>query len=160
MKIIFICHGNICRSPMAEFMFADLCKTKGTSDSFEVCSRATSTEELGNPVHYGTKKVLAKMNIDCSEKIAMQISPQEILLADYLVIMDEYNYGNLIRLATRYGEKYVTAVKNKTSKLLSYCGGGDVADPWYTGDFAATERDVLRGIKALYDYLINNESKI
>ncbi len=154
INVCFVCHGNICRSPMAEFVFRDLCEKKGTLSKFNVTSRATSNEEEGNPVHYGTKRILARLGIDVSEKYAERISKDDIEKADYIIIMDEYNRGNLYRLADRYGEKYKNAVIEKTRTLLSFTKrGGNIADPWYTGDFEKTYEDVKEGCECFYDFL-------
>ncbi len=146
-KILFVCHGNICRSPMAEFIMKKLVKGKGISGSFYIESAATSTEELGNGVHYGTRKVLDKYNIDYSKKRARQITKQDYNEFDYIIGMDRYNMRNMARI---FGED----TKNKLSLLLDYTGEyRDVADPWYTGDFSQTESDVLRGCTYLLEKL-------
>ena len=144
---------------MAEFVFRDLCEKKGTSSKYNVTSRATSNEEEGNPVHYGTKRILARLGIDSSGKYAERITKEDIEKADYIIIMDEYNRGNLYRLAERFGEKYKKIVMEKTRTLLSFAGrGGDIADPWYTGDFEKTYEDVKEGCESLYDFLTSAET--
>ena len=154
IKVLFVCHGNICRSPMAEFIFRDLCEKKGTLGKFRISSRATSTEEIGNGVHYGTKRILNRLGISCDGKYAQRITKEEMLSADYIIVMDKYNLRNLNILVEHYGEMYKKAVQNKTFTLLSFTNrGGEVADPWYTGDFEQTYIDVKEGCDALYKFL-------
>ncbi len=142
-KILFVCHGNICRSPMAEFLMKKIVKDAGFADSFYIESAATSTEEIGNPVHYGTRQVLRKYNIDCSKKRAVQITPEDYNKYDYIIGMDSYNIRNMKRI---FGEDR----DNKISLLLEHTEKTrDVADPWYTGDFRATEEDILEGCRGL-----------
>ena len=142
-KILFVCHGNICRSPMAEFLMKKLVSDLGIADKFYIESAATSTEEIGNPVHYGTRQVLQKYNIDFSKKRAVQITPDDYEKYDYIIGMDSYNIRNMKRI---FGEDR----DNKISLLLDYTNTPrDVADPWYTGDFRATEEDILNGCQAL-----------
>ncbi|MBE6718668.1 MAG: low molecular weight phosphotyrosine protein phosphatase [Ruminococcaceae bacterium] len=142
IKILFVCHGNICRSPMAEFLMKKLVKDMGISDKFLIESAATSTEEIGNGVHYGTRQVLRKYNIDCSKKRAVQITPEDYDKYDYIIGMDSYNIRNMKRI---FGEDK----DNKISLLLDYTNDPrNVADPWYTGNFTTTENDVLCGCRA------------
>ena len=142
-KLLFICHGNICRSPMAEFIMKKIVDENGLSDKFYIESAATSTEEIGNSVHYGTRRVLDKYNIDYSKKRAVQITRQDYDKYDYIIGMDRYNLRNMERI---FGPDR----KDKISLLLDHTGEyRDVADPWYTGDFTQTEDDVLRGCRAL-----------
>ena len=147
IKVLFVCHGNICRSPMAEFLFKKLVKDKGLEDCFEIASAATSTEEIGNPVHYGTKRILDKFNIDYSKKRAYQLTKSDVQYYDYIIGMDQYNLRNLERM---FGKK------NKFSLLLDYPKlYRDVLDPWYTGDFATTYADVYDGCVGLLNKLLN-----
>ena len=141
-KIIFICHGNICRSTMAEFLFRHLAEKERVSHLFEISSRATSTEELGNPVHPGTRRVLAQLGISTEGKFARQITKKECNEADYLIAMDENNRRNLA--------PFLGNNREKVSLLLSWAGiQRSISDPWYTGDFQATFRDVDLGCRAL-----------
>ncbi len=147
IKILFVCHGNICRSPMAEFVFKDLIKKEGLTDKFFVSSSATSTEEIrgsvGNPVYPPAKRELAKHGISCDGKRAVQLKKAEYDNYDLFIGMDSANIRNMNYI---FGQDS----QNKIKKLLSYCGEpSDVADPWYTGDFEKTYSDVLRGCKAL-----------
>ena len=142
-RILFVCHGNICRSPMAEFLMKKLVADRGVADEFLIESAATSTEEIGNRVHYGTRQVLDKYGIDYSKKRAVQITRDDYKKYDYIIGMDSYNLRNMKRI---FGED----TDNKISLLLSFTDNPrDVADPWYTGDFSVTERDVLNGCYGL-----------
>lgn len=147
IKILFICHGNICRSPMAEFVMKDLVEKCGKSDDFLIESRATSTEEIGNPVHQGTRRKLAEHGISCSGKRAVQLRKSDYEKYDLLICMDDWNVRNTLRII-------VSDPQNKVRKLLSFAGeSGDIADPWYTGNFDETYDDVLRGCTALLEKL-------
>lgn len=147
IKILFICHGNICRSPMAEFVLKDLVSKQKLSDRFEIASAATSTEEIGNPVHRGTKKKLASVGISTEGKYAVQMKRSDYEAYDYLIGMDDWNIRNIRRITD--GDP-----KHKIYRLLEFAGrSGEIADPWYTGDFEATYRDVLEGCKGFLEYL-------
>ncbi len=143
VKILFICHGNICRSPMAEFVMKKLVREAGLEARFEIASAATSAEELGNPVYPPARRMLAKHGIDCTGKTARRLRKDDYDEYDYLICMDSANIRNAIRL-------FGSDPDGKVEKLLSYTNRpGDVADPWYTGDFEATWRDVDEGCRAL-----------
>lgn len=142
-RILFVCHGNICRSPMAEFVMKWLVAKAGLSAEFEIASAATSTEEIGNPVYPPARRKLAEHGISCIGKTARQITHRDYDYYDYIVIMDRNNLRNLNRM---FGED----IHHKISMLMDYTGRpGDVADPWYTGDFEATWNDCLEGCTAL-----------
>ena len=147
-RILFVCHGNICRSPMAEFVMKDLIKKAGLEDEFYIESAATSTEELGNPVHYGTKSILSRHGISCHGKFARQMTRSDYAEFDMLIAMDQRNLRNMERFTGGDPE-------GKVSLLLDYAGrsGEEVADPWYTGDFQATWDDVLEGCTGLLEEL-------
>lgn len=146
-KILFICHGNICRSPMAEFVMKHLIEKAGLSDRFEVASAATSTEEIGNPVYPPARRKLAEHGIGCAGKTARQMTLDDYRYYDYIIVMDHNNLRNLERM---FGEDH----DHKISLLMDYtCRPGDVADPWYTGDFEATWQDVLEGCEGLLNEL-------
>ncbi|MBR5145112.1 MAG: low molecular weight phosphotyrosine protein phosphatase [Clostridia bacterium] len=152
IKIMFVCHGNICRSPMAEFVFKDMVSKQGLQDNFEVCSSATSTEEIwgnvGNPVYPPAKRELAKHGINCDGKRAVQLKREDGDKYDYFVGMDNANIRNMHKIL---GEKN----SHKISRLMDYTlRGGEVADPWYTGDFEVTYRDVHDGCVGLLDKLL------
>ena len=138
-KILFVCHGNICRSPMAEFVMKDLVQKAGLTDHFYIESAATSTEEIGNEVYPPAKRKLAEHGISCKGKTARQMTRSDYQRFDLLIGMDDWNIRNMTRIAGGDPE-------GKIHKLLDYTARkGDVADPWYTGDFDATWRDVTEG---------------
>ena len=145
IKVLFVCHGNICRSPMAEFVFKDLVKQKGLSDKFIIASAATSTEEIGNSVHPGTRKILSTYGISTEGKRAIQITKSDYKEYDYIVAMDQRNIINMGRII---GQDSM----NKVKRLLDFTSmSGDIADPWYTGDFEQTYQDVYRGCEKLLE---------
>ena len=142
-KILFVCHGNICRSPMAEFVMKDLVKKAGLASQFHIESAATSREELGNPVYPPARRKLAEHGISCSGHAARQMTSRDYDAFDLLIGMDSANLRNMQRICG--GDR-----AGKLSLLLEHAGrSGDVADPWYTGDFEATWRDVLAGCQGL-----------
>lgn len=152
IKIMFVCHGNICRSPMAEFIFKDLINKKGVAERFYVSSCATSTEEIwngvGNPVYPPAKRELAKHHISCEGKRAVQLKKSDYENYDYLIAMDTNNVRNIMRIIGSDKE-------DKVTKLMSYTNrGGDVADPWYSGDFQTCYNDIFEGCTALLEKLI------
>ena len=158
IKILFVCHGNICRSPMAEFVMKklvrDLPKDSACSAiDFEIASAATSTEEIGNPVYPPARRMLAMHGIDCSGKTARQMTDRDYEYYDYIVLMDRNNLRNLrwILPADVSTRETTGPVENrKVSLLMDWVGKSrDVADPWYTGDFVATWDDVNEGWKAM-----------
>ncbi len=145
-RILFVCHGNICRSPMAEFVFLDMLKKRGIT-GVTAESAATSTEEIGNPVHYGTAAVLRRLGIDYSAKRARQMTRADAGKFDLLVGMDSANIRNMTRIA---GEEYAPKIR----MLLDFTDRpGAIADPWYTGEFETTFRDVREGCEGLIDWL-------
>ena len=145
IKILFICHGNICRSPMAEFVMKDLVKKAGLEDQFHVESAATSTEELGNLVYPPARRKLAEHGIDCAGKTARQITRSDYGKYDLLIGMDRANLRNMHRIC---GGDF----DGKMHLMMDYTDHpGDVADPWYTDDFETTWRDVLAGCRGLLD---------
>ncbi|MBO5245845.1 MAG: low molecular weight phosphotyrosine protein phosphatase [Eubacterium sp.] len=148
IKVLFICHGNICRSTMAESVFTHLVKQNGLEDLFEIDSAATSREEIGNEPHYGTRRKLAQVGIPLVAHRARQLTRDDYLYYDYLIGMDTANIRNMTRMVG--GSDSL----GKIYKLLTFAGrGDDVADPWYTGDFDATYRDVSEGCAALLKQL-------
>ena len=147
IKIAFVCHGNICRSPMAEFLFKDLVQKKGESEQFLVSSFATSPEEFGSPVHHGTRRILDRLNISCAGKRAELLRSTDYQKYDYFIGMDGRNLKNMERIFG--GDK-----DGKIKMLLEYAGVyRDVADPWWTGDFERTYQDISLGVNALYEQL-------
>lgn len=147
IKILFVCHGNICRSTMAEYVLKYLVDQKGISHLFHIDSAATSTEEIGNGVHPGTRRKLAEVDIPCGNHRARQITKQDYKEYDYIIGMDSYNIKNIARIVG-------FDIDNKVHKLLDFTNRkGDIADPWYTGNFDATYRDVLEGCQGLLNTL-------
>lgn len=151
IKIMFVCYGNICRSPMAEFIMKDYVEKRDKAEFFLIKSSATSSEELGNGVHRGTRRVLDRMGISYSGKVATKLRAEDYENYDYFIGMDENNRSAMRRILN--GDK-----QNKVSLLMDYTDSPrDVADPYWTGDFEATESDVKRGIEAFYEYLIKTK---
>lgn len=142
-KVLFVCHGNICRSPMAEFVMKDLVEKVGLADEFTIASAATSTEEIGNPVYPPVRQLLARHGISCAGKTARQLQRGDYAAWDLFVGMDTANLRNMTRLFGGDPEGKVHALLDYTHRL------GEVADPWYTGDFESTWRDVVEGCTGL-----------
>ena len=147
IKVLFICHGNICRSPMAQSVLTHLINKRGLTDTFEINSAATSREEIGNSPHYGTVAKLREVNIPLIPHRAVQMTREDYDYYDYLIGMDTANIRNMNRIAGGDPD-------GKIYKLLSFAGSGrDVADPWYTGDFDTTYEDILTGCEAFLNSL-------
>lgn len=153
IRIMFVCHGNICRSPMAEFIFKDILSKKGLQNKFIVSSSATSTEEIwngiGDPVYPPAKRILAQHGISCEGKRAVQLKYDDYDNYDYFIGMDRANIRNMhiILGADR---------REKIYKLMDFTDSpGDVADPWYSGNFEVTFKDVTEGCEALLNFLLN-----
>lgn len=152
-RILFVCHGNICRSPMAEFVMKDLVRQAGLASQFHIESAATSTEEIGNPVYPPARRKLAEHGIDCTGKMARQLTNADYEQFDLLIGMDRANLRNMHRIC---GGDFA----GKMHLLMDYTDHpGDVADPWYTGDFETTWRDVLAGCQGLLEQLHFREGK-
>lgn len=142
-KILFVCHGNICRSPMAEFVMKHLVEERGLQDQFEIASAATSTEEIGNPVYPPARRKLAEHGINCEGKRARVMTREDFNYYDNIIVMDNENLQSIKWL---FGKDK----NHKVRLLMDYTNRpGEVADPWYTGDFEATWRDVLEGCEGL-----------
>ncbi|WP_160691020.1 low molecular weight protein-tyrosine-phosphatase [Clostridium sp. C2-6-12] len=149
IKIMFVCHGNICRSPMAEFIFKDLVKKKGVEDKFFITSSATSTEEIGNTVYPPARKKLKEHNISCEGKKSIQFESKDYEKYDYIIAMEQFNIKNILRIIK---EDH----KNKVFKLLDFTKNPrDIDDPWYTGNFDITYKEIYEGCSELLDYVIN-----
>lgn len=147
-RILFVCHGNICRSPMAEFVLRDMVEKRGMGNRFVIASAATSTEELGNPVHPGTRRLLAGLGISTAGKTAVQLTRADYDRYDWLLGMDSRNLRNMQRILS--GDP-----AGKVRLLLDFTAHPrDIADPWYTGDFDATYADVQEGCEALLKQLL------
>ena len=151
IRVLFVCHGNICRSPMAHYVMEELVRRRGIEGAFVIDSAATSSEELGNPVHPGTRKVLEKHGIPCGGHRARRIRPDEVGCWDVIAVMDEANYRNTQR---RLGLGAGSRDAEKVHMLLEFAGEErSVADPWYTGDFDTTFEDVYAGCSGLLGWL-------
>lgn len=147
-KIIFVCLGNICRSPMAEFVMKDIVEKAGLSHEFEIASAATSTYEIGNHVYPPARQKLAEHGIDCKGKTARQITKRDYDYYDYIVAMDQSNIRNLKNMLSNDPQGKISLLMDYTSRPA------DVADPWYTGDFQATWDDVSEGCEALLAFIM------
>ena len=146
-KILFVCHGNICRSPMAEFVFKKIVADNGASDRYFVESRATSAEELGNPVYPPAKRELLKHGITCDGKTAIRLTRADYDKYDLIIGMDERNIRNMLLL-------FGSDPEGKIRKMMTFAGkSADVADPWYSGEFDVTYRDILVAGEALFALL-------
>lgn len=147
IKIMFVCHGNICRSPMAEFILKKMVKEKGKEKDFVIASCATSTEEIwngvGNPVYPPAQRKLKKHGISCGNKRAVQLTKSDYNKYDFLICMDENNRRNMLRILSSDPE-------NKIRKLMDFTSRpGNVADPWYSGDFETAYNDIYEGCEGL-----------
>lgn len=146
-KILFVCHGNICRSPMAEYVLKDRVKKLNIADDFEIDSCATSTEEIGNPAYPPVRKLLSDKGIDSSSHQAKQFTKEMYEKFDHIILMDNNNLRNIKKIVPFDSD-------NKIKLLLDYTDDSrDVKDPWYTRDFEATWDDVNKGIDALLEDL-------
>lgn len=145
-RILFVCLGNVCRSPMAEMVFRDMVRKAGLEDRFEIASAATSSWELGNPPHYGTRAELEKHGISCGNKRAVRLKVSDYDHYDLIFAMDWENIRDMIRL-------FGGDPDGKVHLLKEYTGGGEVDDPWYTGDFHTTYLDVSAACEALLETL-------
>lgn len=148
-NIMFVCHGNICRSPMAEFIMKDLLLRKNLSDNFTVKSSAVSAEELGNPVYPPARAELAKHGISCNGKRAVRLTKADYDKYDYIIGMDKSNYSGIMRI-------FGGDPEHKVHLLLDFTKSPhDVADPWYYGNFDVTYSDIYEGCSSLAEYIIN-----
>ena len=152
IKLLFICHGNICRSTMAQYVMQHLVETRGLGGCFEIDSAATSTEEIGNGVHRGTRAKLKEVGIYCGDHRARQMKRSDYDKFDYLVGMDGWNRKNMMRILGSDPE-------HKVSLLLDFTEHpGDIADPWYTGNFDVTYEDVVEGCEALLAHILSRDA--
>lgn len=148
IKILFVCHGNICRSPMAEFVMKDMVKKAGLEKDFFISSAATSTEEIGNDIHDGTRRKLIQKNIPFSPRHAVCMTREDYRKYDYIIGMDSWNIRNIYRIIGKDDQ-------GKVRLLLEFAGSRrDIADPWFTGNFDDTYRDVLEGCQGLLDTIL------
>lgn len=149
IRVLFCCHGNICRSPMAEFVLKDIVRRRHMGDQFYIASAATSREEIGNDIHRGTKKKLTEQGIPFEKRQARQITRADYDAFDYILLMDESNRRNLSQIIGSDPEK-------KVYGLLDFSDHPrDIADPWYTGNFDVTYDDIVEGCDAFLTYLMN-----
>ena len=149
IKVLFVCLGNICRSPMAEFVFRDMAKKQGLAEQFHIASAATSSEELGNPVHRGTTDKLREYGISTRGKYAVQLKKKDYKEYDYILGMEYRNIRSINRI-------FGSDPEHKVSMLLDYTEHPrDIADPWYTGNFDKTYDDILEGCQVFLHYLIS-----
>lgn len=145
IRVLFVCHGNICRSPMAEFILKDMVHKRGLDDDFYIASAATSTEETGNPVHPGTRNKLRQHGISVDGKYAVTLRRSDYDKYDYIIGMEQYNIRNIMRIIGSDPE-------HKVHRLLDFTDlPGDIADPWYTGNFDDTYDDIYKGCKAFLE---------
>ena len=151
IKVLFVCHGNICRSPMAEFVMKDLAKKAGLASQFHIESAATSREEIGNPVYPPARRKLAEHGISCDGHAARQLTNQDYDKYDLLIGMDSANLRNMHRICGGDPDGKLRLLMDYTDRP------GDVADPWYTEDFESTWQDVLAGCQGLLDSIVRNE---
>ena len=150
IKVLMVCHGNICRSTMSQFVLQDMVNKLGVAEFFRIDSRATSTEEIGNPPHRGTVRKMQEVGIPVIPHRATQITWSDYNEFDYIIGMDEWNMRNLHRMLKGDPD-------GKVYKLLSFAGSDrDIADPWYTGNFDITYDDVVEGCKGFLEYLKEN----
>ena len=149
IKVLFICHGNICRSTMAQYVLEDMVKKQGLEDLFEIDSAATSREEIGNGVHHGTRRKLAEMGIPCGDHCARQVTKADYEYYDYLLIMDTNNRRNLLRIIG-------SDPQDKVHGLLDFSSDPrDIADPWYTGNFDVTYEDIAEGCRDFLHFILD-----
>lgn len=147
IKILFVCHGNICRSPMAEYVMKDLVRQAGLESMFSIASAATSTEEIGNSVYPPARRKLQEHGISCEGHAVRQLRPSDYRAYDLLIGMDRANLRNMLRICGGDPEGKISLLMDHTSRK------GEVADPWYTGDFETTWQDVLEGCQELLGQL-------
>ena len=145
-RVLFVCHGNICRSPMAEFVMKDMVHTHGLDDRFEIASAATSREEIGNPVYPPARRKLAQHGISCGGHHARQMTREDYDRYDHIIGMDHANIRNILRITGGDPEGKVSLLLDHTARA-----GQEVADPWYTGDFDETWQDVTEGCAGLLE---------
>lgn len=151
IKVLFVCHGNICRSTMAEFVMKELVRQRGIADLFYIASAATSREEIGNDTHWGTKEKLREQGIPFTKRKAVQITKADYEAYDYIVGFDRENDYEIRRICGPDDD-------GKVYSLLSFASlDREVADPWYTGNFDKTYEDVDMGCRALLAYILQNK---
>ena len=153
IKVLFICHGNICRSPMAEFIFKDMVRKAGLEDQFYIASAATSTEEIGNSVYPPARRKLAEHGLSCSGKHAVQCTKRDYDKYDYILVAEQRNIRNL---------KWIIGSdpEGKVKRILDYSNNPrDISDPWYTGDFERAYQDIFEGCEAFLQFLCKHDER-
>ena len=151
IKVLFVCLGNICRSPMAEFVFKDIVNKKGLLEEFYIDSAATSTEAVGQGIYYGTRDILKEKGISFIQHISRQMKKEDYNEFDYILGMEERNITNILRIVGKDKD-------NKVYRLLDFSENPrDIADPWYTGNFDITFKDVEEGCNSFLEYLLKNK---
>ena len=151
IKVMFVCLGNICRSPMAEFVLKDIVKKQGLGKNFYIKSSATSNEEIGNDIHYGTRNKLIQKGIPFEKRKATRLMPEDYNKYDYIIGMEESNIRNIKRI-------FGNDIEHKIYRLLDYSDNPrDIADPWYTGNFEITYNDIVEGCNGFLQYLKNKD---
>lgn len=164
IKILFVCLGNICRSPMAEYVFKNMIKEKGLENNFYINSAATSNEEEGNGIHYGTKRKLEKQNIPYGNHQSRKMTKSDYEKYDYIIGMEDSNITNIKRIIGEDKEEKIYKLLdfadsiNKAAKNEKYSNSRNIADPWYTGNFDKTYEDIVEGCNALLDYCIETHN--
>ena len=153
IKVMMVCHGNISRSTMAEFVLKDMVRKQHIEDKFIINSSATSREEIGNGVHHGTRRKLAEVGVPCGEHRAVQITKKDYENYDYILIMDANNHRNLMRIIGCDCEGKVWKLLDFVADVPQRCCGADISDPWYHGNFDKTYNEIHSGCKALLNYL-------
>ena len=151
IRVLFVCHGNICRSPMSQYVLQDMVNKSHRSAEFEIASAATSTEEIGNPVYPPARRKLAEHGISCAGHHARQMTRCDYDYYDYLIVMDNWNLRNIRRFVPKDTKGKVYMLRDFTDHP------GEIADPWYTGDFETTYQQIVEGCQGLLQYIDKNE---
>lgn len=151
IKVLFVCYGNICRSPMAEFILKDLVEKENLTSQFEIASKATSSEELGNSVYYLAKEKLQEHGISCEGKIAKKLEQKDYVYYDYILAMDKENVRDIKRIFNQNTEEKIIRLMDFTNNKK------DIEDPWYTRDFDTAYNEIEQGCIAFLDYIKKQE---
>lgn len=152
-KIMFVCHGNICRSPMAEFVMKELLRSKGCEELVHIESSATSNEEIGNDIYPPAVSVLSRHGVSHPHRQARRFTPRDYENFDMIIVMEQYNISNLMRIIGSDSECKVWKLLDFAERPVERCAGGDISDPWYHDNFEKTYNEILAGCKALLNYL-------